>query len=201
MPLCIFVIASFIAPLTQAQDPAVPDIIAEKPTAPAPPTVIAEPVAAPVAAKPAVVKRMRPAPFLSSAAKTKPQTNKPLTESQVVVDSLLNKYWKKSRVNRDASRELYVTSKFANDESVLHAYTLNRMQHNRMKDARAVAETFSNNFPSNTDSWLLKIWLEGLTDNYNQSLIDMRSLKKQICLLYTSPSPRDLSTSRMPSSA
>ena len=28
-----------------------------------------------------------------------------------------------------------------------------------------------------------------------------RHLLKQICLLYTSPSPRDLSTSRMPSSA
>ena len=29
----------------------------------------------------------------------------------------------------------------------------------------------------------------------------MRYLQKEICLLYTSPSPRDLSTSRMPSSA
>ena len=29
----------------------------------------------------------------------------------------------------------------------------------------------------------------------------VRALRKHICLLYTSPSPRDLSTSRMPSSA
>ena len=32
-------------------------------------------------------------------------------------------------------------------------------------------------------------------------LSGLLSIKYQICLLYTSPSPRDLSTSRMPSSA
>ena len=31
--------------------------------------------------------------------------------------------------------------------------------------------------------------------------VDLSNLQRQICLLYTSPSPRDLSTSRMPSSA
>ena len=35
----------------------------------------------------------------------------------------------------------------------------------------------------------------------NQRLIINSSAKKNNCLLYTSPSPRDLSTSRMPSSA
>ena len=34
-----------------------------------------------------------------------------------------------------------------------------------------------------------------------RGLIDIDSRKNLICLLYTSPSPRDLSTSRMPSSA
>ena len=32
-------------------------------------------------------------------------------------------------------------------------------------------------------------------------LCDVESFQQEICLLYTSPSPRDLSTSRMPSSA
>ena len=35
--------------------------------------------------------------------------------------------------------------------------------------------------------------------NYGETL--MAALKKETCLLYTSPSPRDLSTPRMPSSA
>ena len=37
-------------------------------------------------------------------------------------------------------------------------------------------------------SWLLEVVMSKTTNNYD-------------CLLYTSPSPRDLSTSRMPSSA
>ena len=41
-------------------------------------------------------------------------------------------------------------------------------------------------------------WLEDLSNNPPDLLIIRRTL---ICLLYTSPSPRDLSTSRMPSSA
>ena len=32
-------------------------------------------------------------------------------------------------------------------------------------------------------------------------IIDLRQTLRKLCLLYTSPSPRDLSTSRMPSSA
>ena len=43
-------------------------------------------------------------------------------------------------------------------------------------------------------------WLEGgLCCSYEKIILDIDLL--QICLLYTSPSPRDLSTSRMPSSA
>ena len=45
----------------------------------------------------------------------------------------------------------------------------------------------------------------GTTFGYQNLVVDMRSLvimkKTGYCLLYTSPSPRDLSTSRMPSSA
>ena len=37
--------------------------------------------------------------------------------------------------------------------------------------------------------------------NYLHSLLTLNNSKNNICLLYTSPSPRDLSTSSMPSSA
>jgi len=36
---------------------------------------------------------------------------------------------------------------------------------------------------------------------FTQSSVSLENLLGQVCLLYTSPSPRDLSTSRMPSSA
>ena len=45
------------------------------------------------------------------------------------------------------------------------------------------------------------------TDNYEETLSTLRyadqakKIQNKACLLYTSPSPRDLSTSRMPSSA
>ena len=44
---------------------------------------------------------------------------------------------------------------------------------------------------------LLKMKRDGLLNEFRQLLAEMI----QACLLYTSPSPRDLSTSRMPSSA
>ena len=44
-----------------------------------------------------------------------------------------------------------------------------------------------------------KFSVESLTKNYTEQIMDISS--KKFCLLYTSPSPRDLSTSRMPSSA
>ena len=60
---------------------------------------------------------------------------------------------------------------------------------------------------SESDSWNGKAW------NIDQSFKDLKTQKENLnlviiaidsaksCLLYTSPSPRDLSTSRMPSSA
>ena len=47
---------------------------------------------------------------------------------------------------------------------------------------------------------LLKQWGDGTT-TLNQAPYQIISTRDSICLLYTSPSPRDLSTSRMPSSA
>ena len=46
-----------------------------------------------------------------------------------------------------------------------------------------------------------KIKSEEISNSTNVSLFSDNSYKFVTCLLYTSPSPRDLSTSRMPSSA
>ena len=43
-----------------------------------------------------------------------------------------------------------------------------------------------------------------VSDRISDEVVDLyfrEAIKQGICLLYTSPSPRDLSTSRMPSSA
>ena len=44
-----------------------------------------------------------------------------------------------------------------------------------------------------------KLWTQGKDGKMNMDYIDVKGL--QICLLYTSPSPRDATLSRMPSSA
>ena len=58
-------------------------------------------------------------------------------------------------------------------------------------------ETFSRNDHEGTPSQ------GGSIDNdkFDTIMQELELLKSHICLLYTSPSPRDLSTSRMPSSA
>ena len=47
----------------------------------------------------------------------------------------------------------------------------------------------------------LKTYLDGIKDKSAKILIPGAGNAYEACLLYTSPSPRDLSTSRMPSSA
>ena len=64
--------------------------------------------------------------------------------------------------------------------------------------AEKYSEIFTNNILSQSD-------IENYREAYNfQEQCKWKSANKhilKICLLYTSPSPRDLSTSRMPSSA
>eukprot|EP00831_Metopus_contortus_P028779 TRINITY_DN23821_c0_g1_i1.p1 TRINITY_DN23821_c0_g1~~TRINITY_DN23821_c0_g1_i1.p1 ORF type:complete len:284 (-),score=32.32 TRINITY_DN23821_c0_g1_i1:129-980(-) len=46
-----------------------------------------------------------------------------------------------------------------------------------------------------------ELWVKSIIDGINNGFLEETLLKLNACLLYTSPSPRDLSTSRMPSSA
>ena len=60
------------------------------------------------------------------------------------------------------------------------AYAVNRLQQNKTKEARLVAEKITENFPSNLDGWMLKAWLDALEDNFETSLVSMRSLKNHL---------------------
>ena len=66
------------------------------------------------------------------------------------------------------------------------------------------------NFSSGREEFLSHHEDSGRVEIFRADLLDMDAVKKSmqgvemvhhLCLLYTSPSPRDLSTSRMPSSA
>ena len=57
------------------------------------------------------------------------------------------------------------------------------------------------NYPKTLNFSYVDKDLELVTRDYIKGLILQNKSQLTICLLYTSPSPRDLSTSRMPSSA
>ena len=67
------------------------------------------------------------------------------------------------------------------------------------KDALAEVTSIEIKATSNIQGTVLEMY--SVKNNQNQSLMEMSAMGMTICLLYTSPSPRDLSTSRMPSSA
>ena len=61
-----------------------------------------------------------------------------------------------------------------------------------------IAEIASDNAKLNKDA--IEMVINRIIDNASVAIASLNR-KPVICLLYTSPSPRDLSTSRMPSSA
>ena len=97
--------------------------------------------------------------------------------------------------------ELFTDHKPLETLSKVHKKTLNRLQEQmldydftinyRRGSSNTVADALSRNVPfSSSEHELTSLFINSLADKSGDA-----------CLLYTSPSPRDLSTSRMPSSA
>ena len=100
-------------------------------------------------------------------------------EPDPVALQLLVDMWAKNTENREGSVRLY-EQQVQKSEQVLMAYTLNRMKHNRYRDALVPANQLTTEFPKNLDGWILRIWLDTVTRNYNESLIGIRLMKRQI---------------------
>ena len=92
---------------------------------------------------------------------------------------LLVEMWDKNTENREGSQALF-DRQSSPSEQVLMAYTLNRMKHNRYRDARVPASELTQNFPSNLDGWVLRIWLDTVTNQYDSGLIGMQLMKRQM---------------------
>ena len=92
----------------------------------------------------------------------------------------LIKKTKDKKVNFEFNKEYLrvVTSKIANN------------------DAKFISDSFNEMHPADAADII-----EHLSISDRESLIKLNNFNIDACLLYTSPSPRDLSTSRMPSSA
>lgn len=99
-------------------------------------------------------------------------------ELDPVVEKLLVEHWKKGKANREDSRSLF--NRAPATEQVLLSYTLNRMAHNRYREARVPVDELTNNFPKNLDGWVLRIWLEAVTDHYDLSLVSIQQMKREM---------------------
>jgi hypothetical protein len=100
-------------------------------------------------------------------------------ETSTPIRQLLTEQWERDPVAEAASKDLF-RSVQQNNANLLLAYSLNRIQHNRVDDAKSVAEEMTKNFPKNLDGWMLLAWLNTLSDRYDTALINLRSMKKQI---------------------
>ena len=99
--------------------------------------------------------------------------------SSVPIQELLSRHWERGPVAESTSK---TTFKSADQRSstLLVAYAINRIQHNRINDSKAVVKELTKTHPKNLDGWMLKTWLNTLSNRYDASLVDMRSMKKQI---------------------
>ena len=88
--------------------------------------------------------------------------------------NLLDARWDKNVANREYSvKEL---ERYPESPEVVLAYTLNRMQHRRYKDALSSARKLQRLDPDELDGAVLHIWLETLSNNYEEALVAIKSL-------------------------
>ena len=99
-------------------------------------------------------------------------------DSSEIVKKLLVEHWDKNKANREVADSLL--RKASADRGVLLSYSLQRIQQNRKKDAVKSIESLTANYPNDIDGWMLKTWLDTVTDDFDRALLGMLSLKKAI---------------------
>ncbi|MFT5300666.1 MAG: hypothetical protein ACI87E_005268 [Mariniblastus sp.] len=109
-------------------------------------------------------------------------------ESSLPVNQFLNDYWKRDLRNEAASKQLFQEAN-PGGEIALVAYAVNRIQQNKTREAKQVAERLTSEFPANLDGWMMLTWLNALENKYDIALVNMRAFKKQINARKKLPKP------------
>ncbi len=95
------------------------------------------------------------------------------------IQTLLNEHWGRTPQNALASEKFYENLN-SPPAVVSIAYAVNRLQQNKTNEAKLVAEQITKTFPNNLDGWMLKAWLNALEDNFENSLVSIRSLNQRL---------------------
>ena len=118
----------------------------------------------------------------TKSATTKKTVKKTTTKKTVAKKAPAKKAVKKTVTKKTVAKK--VTQKIANNKSKIAPYK-------SKKNEKYMSAAMKRHFVA-----VLLLWKEHLIDEMQKTFDHLKT-----CLLYTSPSPRDLSTSRMPSSA
>ena len=92
---------------------------------------------------------------------------------------LLNEDWERSPKIAVRSKTTFESERRFTDD-LLVAYMFNRIRHSQTGEAKLTAQELTARHTDNLDGWMVKTWLNTLTDDFEIALINMRNFKKQI---------------------
>lgn len=98
-------------------------------------------------------------------------------EDSKPIRQLLSDQWERGPINESQSKQTYANTP-RSTPNLMIAYALNRMQHNRVKEASKVLEQLTQSNPKHLDGWMFQVWIDALSDRYDAALIKARTLKK-----------------------
>ena len=100
-------------------------------------------------------------------------------QASTPIRRLLNEDWERApKIAVRAKTTFESATQFTDD--LLVAYMFNRIRHNQTSEAKLAAQELTDRHADNLDGWMLKTWLNTLTDDFDLALINMRMFKKQI---------------------
>jgi hypothetical protein len=108
-----------------------------------------------------------------------PPANPIDAQSSAPIRQLLAEQWERDPANESNSQRAFRENRRDN-ANLLLAYACNRLQHNRVDEAKEVVDQLTTTYPDNLDGWILQAWLNTLTNKYDVALVNLRSMKKQL---------------------
>jgi len=100
-------------------------------------------------------------------------------QASAPIRQLLNQNWERGPKTSARSKTAFESAQRFTDD-LLVAYTINRIRHKKTSEAKLAAQELTDRHADNLDGWILKTWLNMLTDDFDVALINMRLFKKQI---------------------
>ena len=101
------------------------------------------------------------------------------SQASLPIRRLLNEDWQRGP-NKAAQSKSTFESQTQFTDDLLVAYMFNRIRHNQTSEAKLAAQELTDRHADNLDGWMVKTWLNVLTDDFDIALINMRKFKQRI---------------------